>query len=460
MANHALPSTASTYSNYTSEIQGRIDDVCKGLDTSGTYTSLPTNSIGWNSTSAKWQKWSGTAWGDLVATSASYSININGTIGVSGATPAAGTFTTLVVNGPTAASGAGLTALFASPPNIGGTAACASGRFTSLQVDTGCTLPAAATVTAGGTIVGTTATQSLTNKTLTTPTISGGIISNTFTLTLPTTAATTLVGTDTTDTLTNKTLTSPKIGTSILDTAGATLVGITATASATNYLTINNTINGGIITLAATGAGANCGINLTSQGTGTVTVNGTALVDYTSAQTLTNKNITGTFTGNITGNVTGNCSGSSGSCTGAAATASALTTTANYQMNSIGVGVAPAGTAGDIKATGNITAYATSDKRFKTNIVPIENALDKVVAIGCKEFDWTEEYLVSHGGVDDYFNVKQDFGVIAQDVQKVFPKAVRTKPDGTLAVDYTKLSILAFAAISELAKRIEILERT
>jgi hypothetical protein len=90
----------------------------------------------------------------------------------------------------------------------------------------------------------------------------------------------------------------------------------------------------------------------------------------------------------------------------------------------------------------------------------VENALNKVMAIGCKEFDWTDEYLAAHGGTDDYFNVKQDFGVIAQDVQKVFPKAVRTKPDGTLAVDYTKLGILAFAAISELVKRIEILERT
>ncbi len=58
------------------------------------------------------------------------------------------------------------------------------------------------------TIVGTTATQTLTNKTLTAPVISS--ISNSGTITLPT-ATTTLVGRNTTDTLTNKTLTSPTV---------------------------------------------------------------------------------------------------------------------------------------------------------------------------------------------------------------------------------------------------------
>jgi hypothetical protein len=59
-------------------------------------------------------------------------------------------------------------------------------------------------------IVGTTETQTLTNKTLTAPVIA--TISNTGTLTLPT-STDTLVGRATTDTLTNKTLTSPTLTT-------------------------------------------------------------------------------------------------------------------------------------------------------------------------------------------------------------------------------------------------------
>jgi hypothetical protein len=59
-----------------------------------------------------------------------------------------------------------------------------------------------------GTVVTLTGTQTLTNKTLTTPIIAS--ISNTGTLTLPT-STDTLVGRATTDTLTNKTLTNPTI---------------------------------------------------------------------------------------------------------------------------------------------------------------------------------------------------------------------------------------------------------
>ena len=55
----------------------------------------------------------------------------------------------------------------------------------------------------------------------------------------------------------------------------------------------------------------------------------------------------------------------------------------------------------------------------------------------------------AQGGEHEYFRPKSDFGVIAQDVQEVFPVAVRTKKDGSLAVDYEKLCALAFQAIVE-----------
>ena len=141
-----------------------------------------------------------------------------------------------------------------------------------------------------------------------------------------------------------------------------------------------------------------------------------------------------------------------------AATNLGLGTGSNVQHASLGIGTAASGTAGEIRATNNITAYFSSDIKFKENIRPIDGAATKVTAIGGKYFDWKDAYITEHGGEDGYFIQKSDFGVVAQDVQAVFPQAVRSRPDGSLAVDYEKLSALAFAAIAELVKRIEVLE--
>lgn len=128
--------------------------------------------------------------------------------------------------------------------------------------------------------------------------------------------------------------------------------------------------------------------------------------------------------------------------------------TANIN-NSLGVGTAPSGVAGEIRATNNITAYYSSDRTQKENIRDIDSALAKTLFIGGKYFDWTDEYIQEHGGPDEYFMRKHDFGVIAQDVEQVFPVAVRKKQDGKLAVDYEKLCALAFAAIKELNEKID-----
>jgi len=138
--------------------------------------------------------------------------------------------------------------------------------------------------------------------------------------------------------------------------------------------------------------------------------------------------------------------------------AARLGTTGAPQLGSLGVGTAASGTTGEIRATNDITAFYTSDRTFKENVHDIEDALSKVLFIGGKTFDWKDEYIQQRGGADGYFVRKNDFGVIAQDVQAVFPLAVRQKEDGTLAVDYEKLCALAFGAIRQLNQRIEKLE--
>jgi hypothetical protein len=175
-------------------------------------------------------------------------------------------------------------------------------------------------------------------------------------------------------------------------------------------------------------------------GTGNGTVTSVATSGAVNGLTLTGGTITGAGTITLGGSIT------------------SVATAGNFQMNSLGVGTAGSATAGEIRATNNVTAFFSSDSKLKENIKDVEGALDIVSSIGSKTFDWTDEYIAAHGGEDGYFVNKSDFGVIAQDVQAVFPQAVRTREDGTLAVDYEKLSTLAFGAIKELLKRVEALE--
>jgi|ETNvirenome_6_85_1030632.scaffolds.fasta_scaffold09886_2 hypothetical protein len=73
-----------------------------------------------------------------------------------------------------------------------------------------------------------------------------------------------------TQTLTNKTLTSPKIGTSILDTNGLQLALLTATSSAVNEVTLANAATGNNPTLTASGDDSNIGIALKTKGSGVI----------------------------------------------------------------------------------------------------------------------------------------------------------------------------------------------
>ena len=73
-----------------------------------------------------------------------------------------------------------------------------------------------------------------------------------------------------TQTLTNKTLTSPKIGTSILDTNGNELALLTATSSAVNEVTLANAATGDNPIIQASGGDANVGIQLKTKGTGVI----------------------------------------------------------------------------------------------------------------------------------------------------------------------------------------------
>ena len=106
-----------------------------------------------------------------------------------------------------------------------------------------------------------------------------------------------------TDTLTNKTLTSPKIGTSILDTNGNQLALLTATSSAVNEFTIANAATGNEPTLSATGGDTNIDIAIKPKGSGE-TVFGTGAANATITTSGAHDLILDTNSGTNSGTIT------------------------------------------------------------------------------------------------------------------------------------------------------------
>ena len=93
-------------------------------------------------------------------------------------------------------------------------------------------------------------------------------------------------------------------------------------------------------------------------------------------------------------------------------------------------------------ATFNNDVTAFSDKRLKTDISPIENALEKVMQMQGVYYKR-----------NDVENAKTQVGVLAQDMEAILPEVVMTADDDmqTKSVDYGKLTSVLIEAIKELS---------
>jgi hypothetical protein len=103
---------------------------------------------------------------------------------------------------------------------------------------------------------------------------------------------------------------------------------------------------------------------------------------------------------------------------------------------------------GEIHAGGDIISSSSSDRRQKTNIKKLDNALDKVLTLDGVEYDWNEMAAAHRIG-------KHDVGVIAQQVEEVLPDAVEHRETGMMAVRYERLVPLLIEAIKELKSEID-----
>ena len=129
-----------------------------------------------------------------------------------------------------------------------------------------------------------------------------------------------------------------------------------------------------------------------------------------------------------------------------------ITTVKIINTGALAVGNVTAPTvAGTIRAAADVIAFASSDERLKENKVLLTDVLDKVNQLGGYEFDW-----IPMVGIHE--NEGHDIGVIAQEVEKMFPEIVTTRDNGYKAVKYEKLTAVLIEAVKELTNKVKDLE--
>jgi len=129
-------------------------------------------------------------------------------------------------------------------------------------------------------------------------------------------------------------------------------------------------------------------------------------------------------------------------------------------VNSTRVGVGTSGPAYTLDVNGqcHATCFPTSsDERFKKNIIPLENALDKVLALRGVQYEWNEFI----NGIRDGYDLNVPIvGMIAQEVEKVIPQIVGTwKLNDDLqdakSLEYQRIVPYLIEAIKEQQKQID-----
>jgi hypothetical protein len=114
-----------------------------------------------------------------------------------------------------------------------------------------------------------------------------------------------------------------------------------------------------------------------------------------------------------------------------------------YSSSGAGTALMYVDTSGNLTAAANVTAY--SDRRLKTDIETITDALDKIERMR------GVSYVRKDSGA-------HRVGVIAQEVKKVVPEVVHRGEKGILAVSYGDLVGVLIEAVKELSARVRDLE--
>jgi len=88
------------------------------------------------------------------------------------------------------------------------------------------------------------------------------------------------------------------------------------------------------------------------------------------------------------------------------------------------------------------TAFATSDRRWKKDIKPLDNSLEKVQQLDGKSYLWRRDEFPDKG-----FSKQRQIGLIAQEVEKIIPEIVQSDENGFKSISYTQLIPLLIEAV-------------
>jgi hypothetical protein len=105
-------------------------------------------------------------------------------------------------------------------------------------------------------------------------------------------------------------------------------------------------------------------------------------------------------------------------------------------------------------AAGATAFNTTSDQRLKTDVRPLGNALATVLALRGVRYRWNA-LGVQRGGQAG----AEQVGLLAQELEKVYPELVSTGPDGYKAVNYAQLTPVLIEALKEQQQQIEVLKQ-
>lgn len=110
----------------------------------------------------------------------------------------------------------------------------------------------------------------------------------------------------------------------------------------------------------------------------------------------------------------------------------------------------------DLQVNGEVWAdvFNPSDKKFKSDISPLTNALESVKNLNGVTYNWSPESTKGKR-----FPEGRQIGVIAQEVEAVYPELVSTMRGGDKAVNYSKLTAVLIEAIKEQQAMIEELQQ-